>query len=105
DRPTLEAATRAVVAANAINEGYVRPLCWLGDEVASLAGVRCPGHLAIAAWEWPHAFGPSPVADGIRLMGSPWWRPPPQSAPPPAKGAGLYLLGLIGRRPGRARGD
>jgi len=104
DKPTLEAATRAVVAANAINEGYVRPLCWLGDEVASLAGVRCPVHVAIAAWEWPHAFGPSAVADGIRLMVSPWCRPPPQSAPHQAKAAGLYLLGMMSRRAAEARG-
>jgi len=104
DKATLEAATRAVVAANAIDDGYVRPLCWLGDDVASLAGVRCPVHVAIAAWEWPHAFGASAVADGIRLTVSPWRRPPPQSAPHQAKAAGLYLLGMMSRRAAEARG-
>ena len=104
DKPTLEAATCAVVAANAISDGYVRPLCWLGDEVTSLAGFRCPVHVAIAAWEWPHAFGHSALADGIRLMVSPWRRPPPQSAPHQAKAAGLYLLGMMSRRAAEARG-
>src|SRR5215831_1794941 len=104
DKAALEAATCAVVAANAITDGYVRPLCWLGDEVASLAGIRCPVHVAIAAWEWPHAFGSAALADGIRLMVSPWRRPPPQSAPHQAKAAGLYLLGMMSRRAAEARG-
>lgn len=104
DEATLEAATCAVVAANAISDGYIRPLCWLGDGVASLAGTRCPVHVAIAAWEWPHTFGPSALADGIRLMVSPWNRPPPQSAPHQAKAAGLYLLGMMSRRAAEARG-
>ncbi len=104
DKATLEAATCAVVAANAISDGYIRPLCWLGDGVASLAGFRCPVHVAIAAWEWPHAFGHSALAHGIRLMVSPWRRPPPQSAPHQAKAAGLYLLGMMSRRAAEARG-
>lgn len=104
DKATLEAATRAVVAANAISDGYIRPLCWLGDEEIGLAGSRCPVHVAIAAWEWPHAFGPSALADGIRLMVSPWRRPPPQSAPHQAKAAGLYLLGVMSKRAAEARG-
>ncbi len=104
DKATLETATCAVVAANAISDGYVRPLCWLGDGVSSLAGVRCPVHVAIAAWEWPHAFGPSALADGVRLMVSPWHRPPPQSAPHQAKAAGLYLLGMMSRRAAEAGG-
>jgi branched-chain amino acid aminotransferase len=104
DQATLEAATCAVVAANAISDGYVRPLCWLGDGVSSLAGSRCPVHVAIAAWEWPHAFEPSALTDGIRLMVSPWRRPPPQSAPHQAKAAGLYLLGMMSRRAAEARG-
>jgi branched-chain amino acid aminotransferase len=104
DKATLEAATRAVVLANAISDGYIRPLCWLGDEESSLAGAHCSVHVAIAAWEWPHAFGPSAVADGIHLMVSPWRRPPPQSAPHQAKASGLYLLGAMSRRAAEARG-
>jgi branched-chain amino acid aminotransferase len=104
DKATLEAATCAVVTANAISDGYIRPLCWLGDEESSLAGAGCSVHVAIAAWEWPHAFGPSALADGIRLMVSPWRRPPPQSAPHQAKAAGLYLLGVMSRRAADARG-
>jgi branched-chain amino acid aminotransferase len=104
DKATLEAATCAVVAANAISDGYIRPVCWLGEGVTSLAGLRCPVHVAIAAWEWPHSFGPSALANGIRLMVSPWRRPPPQSAPHQAKAAGLYLLGMMSRRAAEARG-
>jgi branched-chain amino acid aminotransferase len=104
DKAALEAATCAVVSANAISDGYIRPLCWLGDGVTSLAGIRCPVHVAIAAWEWPHTFGPSALADGIRLMLSPWRRPPPQSAPHQAKASGLYLLGMMSRRAAEARG-
>jgi len=104
DRATLDAATRAVVAANAISDGYIRPLCWLGEGVADLSGGRCPVHVAIAAWEWPHAFAPSALADGIRLMVSPWRRPPPQSAPFQAKAAGLYLSGMMSQRLAGTRG-
>jgi branched-chain amino acid aminotransferase len=104
DKATLEAATRAVVLANAIGDGYIRPLCWLGDEDSNLAGARSSAHVAIAAWEWPHAFRPDAVADGIRLTVSPWRRPPPQSAPHQAKASGLYLLGAMSRRAAETRG-
>jgi branched-chain amino acid aminotransferase len=104
DKATLEAATCAVVKANAISDGYIRPLCWLGEEDSNLAGAGCSVHVAIAAWEWPHAFKSSALADGIRLMVSPWRRPPPQSAPHQAKAAGLYLLGVMSRRAAEAGG-
>lgn len=104
DKTTLEAATTAVVRANAISDGYIRPLCWLGAEDSNLAGAGCSVHVAVAAWEWPHAFGASALADGIRLMVSPWRRPPPQSAPHQAKATGLYLLGVMSRRAAEAAG-
>jgi branched-chain amino acid aminotransferase len=104
DAALLDKATETVVRVNALRDGYVRPLCWLGDEEINVAGRACSVHVAIAAWEWPHAFDARAKAQGIRLALSPWRRPPPTSAPHQAKAAGVYLLGMMSRRAAEAEG-
>jgi branched-chain amino acid aminotransferase len=104
DVTTLQAATNAVVIANSLSDGYIRPLCWLGDEETNVAGRGCTVHVAIAAWEWPNAFGAAARTNGIRLALSPWRRPSPESAPHQAKAAGLYLLGMMSRRAAEVKG-
>src|SRR5271166_6280480 len=49
----IDAACNAVLAANGLTEGYVRPIAWRGSEMLAVAAQHTRIHLAIAAWPWP----------------------------------------------------
>lgn len=100
----LDTATREVVAANRIVDGYVRPIAWRGPEEMGLAAPGSKTRVAIAAWPWPAVFGVQQRERGIALMLSRWSRIPPAAAPVQAKAAGLYLNGAIARREAEAAG-
>ncbi len=94
----IEAATRAVLAANGIVDGYIRPIAWRGTNTA--LGVSAAGtstHLAIAAWRWPEYFSPAAKLEGIRLTFADWKRPAPDTAPWQSKAAGLYMIATLAK--------
>src|SRR3546814_1318458 len=88
----LDAATRAVLAANNIVDGYLRPVAWRGSEMMGVSAQHNTIHVAIATWEWPSYFSPEAKLKGIRLQTSAWARPAPNTAPVHAKAAGLYMI-------------
>ncbi|MEA2756447.1 MAG: branched-chain amino acid aminotransferase, partial [Aliidongia sp.] len=88
----LDEATRQLVAANGVVDGYVRPVAWRGSEMMSVGAQRSRIHVAIATWQWPSYFSAEARMRGIRLTISKWQRPSPQSAPTAAKAAGLYMI-------------
>src|SRR5689334_13629154 len=49
-REQIDEATRAVVAANKLSSGYVRPIAWRGSEVMGVSGIGTSVHLAVAPW-------------------------------------------------------
>ncbi|MEQ8965573.1 MAG: branched-chain amino acid transaminase [Azospirillaceae bacterium] len=100
----LDAATRAVVDANGIADGYVRPVAWRGAEDMGLSAPDARTHVAIAAWPWPAVFGAAQRKRGIALVLSRWSRIPPAAIPIQAKAAGTYLNGAIARREAEAAG-
>jgi branched-chain amino acid aminotransferase len=100
----LELATRRVVAANDVRDGYVRPVAWRGSEVISVPARGTSIHVAIAAWDWPTFFSEDARENGIRLTLSQWRRPSPASAPAQAKASGLYTISTLSIDDARARG-
>jgi branched-chain amino acid aminotransferase len=88
----IDEATRQLVAANGIVDGYVRPVAWRGSEMMSVAAQQSRIHVAIATWQWPSYFSPEARMRGIRLTIAKWQRPSPQTAPSTAKAAGLYMI-------------
>jgi branched-chain amino acid aminotransferase len=88
----LTRATREIVAANRIVNGYVRPIAWRGAEQMGVSARQSKIHLALSAWEWPTYFSPEARAKGIRMCISKWARPAPDTAPTRAKAAGLYMI-------------
>jgi len=94
----IEAATRQVVQANDIVDGYIRPIAWRGTNNA--LGVSAAGtsvHLAIAAWRWPEYFSPEAKLQGIRLTWAEWKRPAPDTAPSQSKASGLYMIATMAK--------
>ncbi|MET0403978.1 MAG: branched-chain amino acid transaminase [Cystobacter sp.] len=98
DVETLDRATEEVVRANGIQDGYVRPIAWLGSEDIGLAAPDARVHVAIAAWSWPAVFGQDAQAQGIRVRTTRWTRMHPSMLPVKAKTAGVYATGVLARR-------
>lgn len=88
--------SREVVAANKIDNGYVRPIAWRGPEMMGIAAQNCAVHMAIACWEWPKYFFPkSGEHAGLALRTSSWRRCDPRTMPVQAKCAGIYAIGTM----------
>ena len=93
----IDAATREVVAANGIGDGYIRPIAWRGSEVMGVSAQGNATHLAIAAWAWPAYFSPEARMKGVTLCLADWKRPAPDTAPSQSKAAGLYMIATMAK--------
>ncbi len=61
-REEIDEATRAVVKANNLTAGYIRPIAWRGSEVLGVSAIGTTVHLAIAPW----GPGRPPIGAGTR---------------------------------------
>ncbi len=100
----LDQATRDVVAAQNIVNGYVRPVAWRGSEMMAVSAQQTKIHLAIATWEWPPYFGDEARLRGIRLKTAKWRRPAPDTAPTDCKAAGLYMICTLSKHAAETEG-
>jgi len=91
----IEKASREVVRANGLIDGYVRPIAWRGSEQMGVAAQATKINLAIAAWDWGSYFDPAARAKGLRLTIAHYRRPDPRTAPAKSKAAGLYMICTI----------
>ena len=96
--------TNAVVKANGIVDGYVRPVAWRGAEQMGVSAQQTKIHMAIATWEWPAYFSPEARMRGIRLAMAKYARPAPNTAPTKSKAAGLYMICTISKHAAEAEG-
>ena len=88
----IDQASRDIVAAQNIVDGYVRPVAWRGSEMMGVSAQDNRINVVIAAWEWPAYFTPEARLQGIRMTISKWKRPSPETAPVKSKAAGLYMI-------------
>jgi len=100
----IDAACVAVCEANAIVDGYVRPIAWRGSEMMGVSAQQSRIHVAIAAWTWPSYFSPEARMQGIRLKTSKWRRPSPETEPVHAKAAGLYMICTLSKHDAEREG-
>jgi branched-chain amino acid aminotransferase len=96
DADTIDAACQAVLRANDLTDGYVRPIAWRGSEQLAVSAAGTLVHLSIAAWPWPSYFGTDRM-QGIRMAEAEWRRPSPETAPTMAKASGLYMIGSMAK--------
>ncbi len=92
----IDAASNAVLRANGLTEGYVRPIAWRGSEQLAVSATGTSVHLAIGSWPWPSYFGAERM-QGIRVGQADWRRPPPETAPVHAKASGLYMIASLAK--------
>ena len=67
-------AQRVVVRENGLEEGYLRPMAFLGSEAMGLRADSLSTHLIVAAWEWPSYMSPEALEKGIRIHTSSYTR-------------------------------
>jgi branched-chain amino acid aminotransferase len=91
----IEKASREVVRANKLIDGYVRPIAWRGSEQMGVAAQATKINLAIAAWDWGSYFDLAARTKGIRLTIAQYRRPDPRTAPAKSKATGLYMICTI----------
>jgi branched-chain amino acid aminotransferase len=100
----IDRACREVLAANGLDDAYMRPLAWRGSEQMGVSAQRSKIHLAIASWPWGAYFGDEAAQRGIRLDIAQWRRPAPYTAPTSSKAAGLYMICTLARHAAQEKG-
>ena len=66
----LNVAQCETLEKNSLEEGYLRPIVYLGNEGLGLRAKDLSVNVAIAAWEWPSYMDPKAKEKGISVMKS-----------------------------------
>jgi branched-chain amino acid aminotransferase len=98
DKATINQAQRDVVRLNGLEEGYLRPLAFLGSEGMGLRADNLRTHVAIAAWEWPSYMDPEANQRGIKVRTSSYTRHHVNISMCKAKATGNYINSLLALR-------
>lgn len=100
----IEAAKRAVLDANGLENAYVRVVAWRGaGPDMGVASSQNPVRMAVAAWEWGNYYGDAKMK-GAKLDIAKWKRPSPETIPTSAKAAGLYMICTMSKHAAEAKG-
>ncbi len=91
----LVAATHATVAANNIDECYIRPIAYRGYGELGVAAQGNPVDVAILCWPWGTYLGPEALELGITAKISSWQRIGPNVIPHVAKATGVYINSML----------
>jgi branched-chain amino acid aminotransferase len=98
DKETLNEAQKAVVRENGLEEGYLRPMCFLGSEGMGLRADGLKTHAMVAAWEWPSYMDPDARDRGIKVRTSSFTRHHVNISMCKAKANGNYINSMLALR-------
>lgn len=98
DKDTLNAAQREVVRVNGLEEGYLRPMCFLGSEGMGLRADNLQTHVMVAAWPWPSYMDPEARDRGIAVRTSSYTRHHVNITMCKAKANGNYINSILALR-------
>ncbi len=91
----LNAAQCEVVARNELNEGYLRPIVYLGSEGMGLRAKDLSINVSIAAWPWPNYMDPDSREKGIKVRTSSYTRHHVNITMCKAKSCGNYINSIM----------
>jgi branched-chain amino acid aminotransferase len=63
---------KSMFSKNVLDEGYIRPMIYLGSESMGLRASDLSVNIAVAAWEWPSYMSPEAKEAGISIIKSPF---------------------------------
>jgi len=98
DKDTLNEAQREVVRVNGLDEGYIRPMCFLGSEGMGLRADNLQTHVMVAAWPWPSYMDPEARDRGIKVRTSSYTRHHVNITMCKAKANGNYINSILALR-------
>lgn len=98
DKDALNAAQREVVRVNELEEGYLRPMCFLGSEGMGLRADNLQTHVMVAAWPWPSYMDPEARDRGIAVRTSSYTRHHVNITMCKAKANGNYINSILALR-------
>ena len=98
DKEALNAAQREVVRVNGLEEGYLRPMCFLGSEGMGLRADNLQTHVMVAAWPWPSYMDPEARDRGIAVRTSSYTRHHVNITMCKAKANGNYINSILALR-------
>lgn len=92
------------LVANGLDEGYIRPIAYIGDGVMGVFPADNPIRVMIAVWRWGAYLGEEALKKGIRVKVSSYTRYQPNSVMTRAKVTGNYVTGVLAKKEARALG-
>jgi branched-chain amino acid aminotransferase len=100
----LERACAEVLKVNGLEEGYLRPLVFLGDEKMGLYAPDNTVHVSIIAWKWGAYLGEEGLRRGIHGKISSFTRAHVNSTMAKGKVVGHYVNSILAKREAKAAG-
>ena len=97
-RERIAKACLETMQANGLEEGYLRPLVFMGDGAMGLAARSNPTRVVVAGWKWGAYLGDDGIQNGIRARISSWTRYSPNSIYAKGKICGHYVNSMIAKR-------
>ena len=98
DKQALNKAQCEVVRVNQLEEGYLRPMCFLGSEGMGLRADNLKTHVMVAAWPWPSYMDPEARDRGIAVRTSSYTRHHVNITMCKAKANGNYINSIMALR-------
>lgn len=69
-RDELNQVQKEIFKINNLEEGYLRPIVYLGSESLGIRATELSVNVAVAAWEWPSYMSPEAKESGISVIKS-----------------------------------
>ena len=69
-KETLNNVQKEIFKKNDLDEGYIRPIVYLGAESLGIRAFDLSVNVAVAAWEWPSYMDPKAKENGISVIKS-----------------------------------
>jgi branched-chain amino acid aminotransferase len=66
----LNKVQKDIFIKNQLDEGYLRPIIFLGSESLGIRATELSVNVAVAAWEWPSYMSPEAKKNGISIIKS-----------------------------------
>jgi branched-chain amino acid aminotransferase len=94
----IESAIVETLRRNALPEGYIRPLVFLGEGAMGLLPADNPVRVAIIVWPWGAYLGDEGLERGIRTKVSSFTRHHPNVTMTQSKTCGNYVNSILAKR-------
>jgi branched-chain amino acid aminotransferase len=103
-REQISEACANVLTANKMEEGYIRPLVYVGDGAMGVYAPDNPIRTMVVAWRWGAYLGQGSVENGVRAKISSWSRHHVKVSLAKGKIMGQYTNSTLAKREARMAG-